>query len=86
MVGFFSCFLKRFGFNGFPEGFFIEDNQDAHTRRNGHVGDVEDGVEEFKMPAANYGKPAGPIPLKNREIEHVYHFAVENRSIRFVRK
>ena len=84
MIGFFSGFFKRFGFNGFAESFFIEDDQDAYAGRYGHVGDVEDGVEEFKMAATDHRNPSGPIALENREIEHVYDFAVKDGPVRFL--
>ena len=48
---------------------------------DGGVGDVEDGVEEEEVFAAEEGEPLGPVELEKGEVEHIDHLALEEGGV-----
>jgi len=64
--------------------FFVEDDQNPDARRNGHVGNIENGIEELEIFAAPDGHPLGESAVYYGKIKHVDHFSVEDFSVRFV--
>lgn len=58
----------------------VDEKQD-YADGDGGVGDVEDGVEEFEVFAADEGHPLWPMEGEEGEVEHVDDFAAEEGSI-----
>lgn len=59
----------------------VEDNQDGDADGDGGVGDIEDGVEELELFAADEGHPLGPVEAEQREVEHIDDTSVEERCV-----
>ena len=57
------------------------DEKEDYADGYGGVGDVEDGVEEFEVFAADEGHPLRPMEGEEWEVEHVDDFAAEEGSI-----
>ena len=60
-----------------------DEHDDTHAERG--IGNVEDGLEEHEVITADHGHPLGPVPLAQREVEHVHDPAVEQGGIAAVR-
>ena len=59
----------------------VEDDEHKDTRGEACIGNVEYWLKEEEVLASNAEHPLWPVPLGQREIEHVDYLAVEERCI-----
>ena len=59
----------------------IEKDEKHYTYRYAGVRKIENGVEEGKVFTSYPRKPLGEITVDERKVEHIYHFAVQERGI-----
>ena len=66
---------------GIIQIFTVEQQQCYDTATDCSIGKVENRAEEDEMVSTDERHPFRPVCFDNREIEHIYHFTVEQRSI-----
>lgn len=60
----------------------LKEYQINHSHRDVAIGEVEYWAEEDERFAAVEWHPVGHlVDVYNREIEHIYHFSVQKRSV-----
>src|SRR6185295_2196301 len=90
-----SCWhmlLIRFGQYGsqfiyflFFEKSTLKQKNGCYPKKNGRIGDVEDGTEKLKVISAFERNPFWPVKIKNRKIQHVNNLAVKPGRGRILR-
>ena len=59
----------------------VEEQQRYDTATDCRIGKVENRAEEDEMVSTYERHPRRPVCFDNREIEHIDHFTVEQRSV-----
>ena len=55
----------------------IENEQQHYADTYARIGEIEYGREEHEIIATPEWHPVGPCGLYDREIEHIYHLAIQ---------
>ena len=61
--------------------YYLVYKQYNYTYCDGTVGNVEYSIEEGEVFASHEWKPFGEYSVNNRELEHIYYFALEKWCI-----
>lgn len=79
---------ERIGFYGRVRGghfageeTFLEKEDGNNTYRNGGIGDVKYGPEKDEVLAAPYRYPGWQGAFVQREVQHIYHFAMQETCV-----
>lgn len=59
----------------------MEKQDERNANGDGRIGDIEYGAEEQKLLIAPKRYPGREMPFDDREIEHIYHFAMQKGSV-----
>ena len=61
--------------------FAIEQQYCYHAATDAGISEIKDGTKKDEVIASDEGEPVGPVPLHEREIEHIDNLTLEQRSI-----